>query len=92
MAFRTAQAREKGEEVRKGSPLRELHNCVFDVVARGRRRGGTVFVGRGSWMYDVVGRWVPAGVVGWMMGLRKRRGAETNVGTSQEWEKVEREG
>ena len=63
----------KGGEPRTGSSLRELHNCVFDIIARGKGRNGTVFVGQGSWIYDVVGKWVPSGVVGWMMGLREVR-------------------
>jgi hypothetical protein len=53
----------------KGSPLRELHNAVFDAMAS--RRGGTVRVGMGSVMYGFVGAWVPGGLVSWMMGMRK---------------------
>jgi len=34
-------------------------------------RGGTVRVGMGSSVYGFVGRWVPRGLVGWMMGVRK---------------------
>jgi hypothetical protein len=53
----------------KGSPLRELHNAVFDAMER--RSGGTVRLGMGSAMYGFVGAWVPRGLVGWMMGVRK---------------------
>ena len=74
----------------KGSSLRELHNTVFDCIARGRGKGGTVFVGRGAWTYDLVGRWVPGGVVGWMMGLKhSQKGDVRQTEGSQEWEKVE---
>ena len=74
----------------KGSSLRELHNTVFDCVARGRGKGGTVFVGRGAWTYDLVGKWLPGGVVGWMMGLKQgRRNNLRPTEGSQEWEKVE---
>ncbi|CAF9922025.1 MAG: hypothetical protein HETSPECPRED_004699 [Heterodermia speciosa] len=74
----------------KGSSLRELHNTVFDCVARGRGKGGTVFVGRGAWTYDLVGKWLPGGVVGWMMGLKQgRRNDLRPTEGSQEWEKVE---
>lgn len=51
-----------------GSSLRELHNCVFDVVVGREGGGGTVFVGRGAWTYAFVGKWVPGGLVGWMVG------------------------
>ena len=74
----------------KGSSLRELHNTVFDCIARGKGKAGTVFVGRGAWTYDVVGRWVPGGVVGWMMGLKHiQRGDLRQTEGSQEWEKVD---
>ncbi|MCJ1414356.1 hypothetical protein MMC32_000682 [Xylographa parallela] len=74
--------------------LRELHNGVFDAVVGART--GTVFVGRGSWAYDLVGRCVPGGVVGWMLrrkGARRLRdaGVGENLGGSAEWERVEGE-
>lgn len=49
--------------------MRELNNAVFDAMTSGR--GGTVRVGMGSRTYGFVGRWVPRGLVGWMMGVRK---------------------
>ena len=55
----------------KGSPLRELHNAVFDAMAR--RKGGTVRVGMGSSAYELVGAWVPKGLIGWIMGMRRVR-------------------
>lgn len=53
----------------KGSPLRELHNAVFDAMTR--RKGGAVNVGMGSSVYEFVGTWVPKGLIGWMMGMRR---------------------
>jgi hypothetical protein len=53
----------------KGSSLRELNNAVFDAMVSGK--GGVVRVGMGSSVYDFVGKWVPRGLVGWMMGIRK---------------------
>jgi hypothetical protein len=55
----------------KGSSLRELNNAVFDAMIRSR--GGVVRVGMGSSVYGFIGRWVPKGLVGWMMGVRKVR-------------------
>jgi Fungal family of unknown function (DUF1776) len=55
----------------KGSPLRELHNAVFDAMMK--RKGGTIRVGIGSSTYEFVGAWVPKGLVGWMMGMRRIR-------------------
>jgi len=68
-----------GQDNVKGSSLRELQNGVFDAIVREKGKGGTVFVGSGSWMYDFVGRWVPGGVVGWMLGARSKRVEEAKV-------------
>ncbi|EGZ77221.1 DUF1776-domain-containing protein [Neurospora tetrasperma FGSC 2509] len=53
----------------RGSSLRELHNAVFDVID-GSITKGTVRVGLGASVYGFVGRWVPRGLVAWMMGIR----------------------
>lgn len=82
----------------EGSPLRELHVAVFDAIVRERGRSGTIFVGRGSRTYDFISRWVPAGVVGWMLkGVRnneeqqqQRRGER--LGTDDEKITVDRNG
>lgn len=55
----------------KGTSLRELHNSVFDAIVRGKGKNGTVFVGQGSRMYDLVGKFVPSGIVGLMMDAGK---------------------
>ncbi|KAH5040181.1 hypothetical protein HBI55_091680 [Parastagonospora nodorum] len=75
-----------------GSPLRELHNAVFDALVQ-RRPKSVWRVGRGSVAYDLVGKWVPDSLVGWMMGLR-RVSLDTHTAPKledsvQSWEKVE---
>ncbi len=55
----------------KGSPLRELQNAVFDAMTQ--RKGGTIRVGMGSSTYEFVGAWVPKGLIGWIMGVRRVR-------------------
>jgi hypothetical protein len=54
----------------RGSSLKELHNAVFDVID-GSLTNGTVQVGLGANIYGFVGRWVPKGLVSWMMGIRR---------------------
>lgn len=81
----------------KGSPLRELHNAVFDALTV-KKPAKVWHVGSGSLLYDVVGNWVPAGIVGWMLGLsnsgivREEMGGDEMTVTegSVEWEKVEK--
>ena len=58
----------------KGSSLRELNDAVFDAMVRGK--GAVVRVGMGSSVYGFIGRWVPKGLVGWMMGVRSVGGGE----------------
>jgi hypothetical protein len=53
----------------KGSNVRELHNAVFDALTV-RGPGSVWRVGRGSLVYDLLGKWCPAGFVHWMMGVR----------------------
>ena len=85
-----------GEKMARGSPLRELHNDVFDVIVRSKAKQGTVFVGRGSRIYHIVGNWVPIGIVGWIMGSNRQRSpmlmrakSGDSVDGSAEWEKVQ---
>ncbi|GJN70501.1 hypothetical protein PLICBS_004559 [Purpureocillium lilacinum] len=54
----------------KGSSLRRLHNTVFDVID-GSIAADSVRVGLGASVYGFVGRWVPRGLVSWMMGIRR---------------------
>jgi NAD(P)-dependent dehydrogenase (short-subunit alcohol dehydrogenase family) len=78
-----------------GSSLRELHNAVFDALTQNRPRS-VWRVGRGSVSYDLVGNWVPKGLVGWMMGLRRvsldSRSAPKLEDSVQSWERVEASG
>ncbi|QSZ29380.1 hypothetical protein DSL72_003894 [Monilinia vaccinii-corymbosi] len=55
-----------------GSNLRELHNAVYDAMER--QNSGIVRVGMGSSVYGFIGAWVPRGLVGWMMGVRRFKG------------------
>lgn len=75
-----------------GSSLRELHNTVFDALTQKRPRA-VWRVGRGSVTYDAVGTWLPRGLVGWMMGLRRvslDTGSAPKLEDSvQSWEKIE---
>lgn len=80
-----------------GSPATALHNAVFDAVAMNtrsgrawRKRRQVVYVGKGSWAYSFIGRWVPGGLVGRMLGFGAghvvwRHGDE---GGSEGWEKL----
>ncbi|KAL2147215.1 hypothetical protein VTI28DRAFT_170 [Corynascus sepedonium] len=65
----------------RGSSLKELHNAVFDVID-GSITSGTVRVGLGASVYGFVGRWVPRGLVSWMMGIRKVDELATWQGTT----------
>ncbi|KAL8964721.1 MAG: hypothetical protein Q9197_006832 [Variospora fuerteventurae] len=80
----------------RGTPLRDLHLDVFDAIM-GKRRGN-VYVGRGARVYDTLGKIVPDGLVGWMLGLKTRRresptgetvGERAHGGGSPGWEKVD---
>ena len=78
-----------------GSSLRQLHNAVFDALMQPRPRR-VWHVGRGSLTYDVVGSWVPASLVGWIMGVQRVSLAEAEApqlsDSVQSWEKVEAAG
>lgn len=93
--FARRRLEQKGvEKPMKGQSLRELHNEIFDAMVRGKGRNGTIFVGRGARSYDLVGKWAPDGIVGWMLGPGKTNTVETaekdgSVEGSIEWEKVD---
>ena len=70
----------------RGSALREFHNAIFDSLAPPQRfmafgvlgwgtsrRPSLVYVGSGARLYDFVGKFVPQGLVGWMMDNNHRR-------------------
>lgn len=84
-----------GHTGKAGSSMRELHNAVFDALMEKRPRR-VWRVGRGSVTYDLVGNWVPAGLVGWMLGVRnvptpRERVVEPKqeASASQSWEKID---
>ncbi|KKA29178.1 hypothetical protein TD95_004316 [Thielaviopsis punctulata] len=54
----------------RGSSLRHLHNAVFDVID-GSITSDVVRIGLGANVYGFVGRWVPRGLITWMMGIRR---------------------
>lgn len=93
--FARRRLEQKGvEKSVRGQSLRELHNGLFDAMMRGKGRNGTIFVGRGARSYDLVGKWVPDGIVGWMIGAAKQNGVdavdkEGSIEGSVEWEKVD---
>ncbi|THC91050.1 hypothetical protein EYZ11_009490 [Aspergillus tanneri] len=84
----------------RGSPARTLHYAVLDALEPpskdflGRRTAKTpvLYVGRGARTYNIIGEWVPASLVGWMLGLRSGQAAsvESASGSSSEtgWERV----
>lgn len=80
----------------RGSSAREFHNAVFDALAppqtfkafgafewtASRRHADVVFVGSGARVYDLVGRFVPKGLVAAMMGFSRRcRGGSDEADT-----------
>jgi len=83
--------------IAKSSSPRELHHAVFDALTQPSPRR-VWRVGRGSLAYDLVGNWVPGGIVGWILGLRsvsleELNGPQQHMEDStvvQSWEKVER--
>lgn len=67
----------------RGSSAREFHNAVFDALApaqtfkafgrfewQSMTRSNVVFVGSGARLYDIIGRFLPRGLVASMMGHR----------------------
>lgn len=68
----------------KETSLRELHNNLFDAIVRGKGKNGTIFVGSGSRTYDLVGKWVPSGIIGWLLHPRSSTGLRTPEKIEQE--------
>jgi NAD(P)-dependent dehydrogenase (short-subunit alcohol dehydrogenase family) len=66
-----ANKQKKDESKRiRGTSIRKLHESIFDAL-HSSRPGRTWHIGRGSLIYDIVGSWLPGGVVSWMMGLQQ---------------------
>lgn len=81
----------------RGAPMREFHNAVFDALAppatfrafnrfdwQFPKRNETVFVGSGARVYDLCGRFLPTGLVSFMMGYRGRRDVSLLPGSVKE--------
>lgn len=66
-----ANGKQKKDEKKRarGTPIRKLHDSIFDAL-HSSRPSRTWHVGRGSLIYDLIGSWIPGGVVGWMMGIQ----------------------
>ncbi|PWY95748.1 DUF1776-domain-containing protein [Aspergillus sclerotioniger CBS 115572] len=89
-----------GPSTVRGSPARTLHYAVLealdppskDIFGRKVAKKPIIYVGRGARSYHLIGEWVPAGVVGWMLGLRTgpvSPGENISGGSSEtSWEKV----
>lgn len=71
----------------KPTPARDLHIAIYDSLRRASSTSGrdTIFVGRGSWSYGVVGRWAPAGLVGLMLRRTFRDVDEESGGFGAGW-------
>lgn len=81
----------------RGSPARHLHHAVLDALEPaslnflGQRKSkkSILYVGRGARSYNIIGAWVPGGLVGLMMGYRSGNGAVSpSVGSENSWERV----
>ena len=87
----------------RGSSAREFHNAVFDALAppqtfrpfglaalefTAQKRNTVVFVGSGARTYDLVGKIIPTGLVGLMMGWNRRRTALALVPPEEVYESV----
>ncbi|KAF9891041.1 hypothetical protein FE257_004976 [Aspergillus nanangensis] len=88
-----------GPSTVRGTPIRNLHWAVLDaldapakdIFGRRKAKNAVMYVGRGARTYSIIGEWVPAGLVGWMLGLRGRSPTVDSIsGSSSEtnWEKV----
>lgn len=73
----------------KKTSMRELQNGVFDAIA-GKGTCGTIYVGRGSRAYELIGRWAPESLVSWMMPSRVNPIVDEAGDPSTDWEKVDR--
>ena len=98
-AYGRSYAAQEGRRAVRGSPLRELHHAVFDVIAADGRVKAGKRVGSGSFVYELFARVAPEGLVDWMLGGGRAdpvviRGDGTSEGSGSEesvdWEKVDK--
>src|SRR5204863_4633804 len=73
----------------QASPLRELHNAVFDSLTQPRPRR-VLRVGNGSLIYEIIGNWVPPSTIAWMLGIRKTTLDDINEHEAIKWEEIEK--
>lgn len=82
----------------RGSPAKSLHYAVLDaleppsrdIFGRKTPKQPVIYVGRGARSYNLIGRWIPGGLVGWMLGLQSGPHGSFASSSSSEtgWEKV----
>ncbi|KAJ5624486.1 hypothetical protein N7510_000795 [Penicillium lagena] len=87
-----------GPSTVRGSPARNLHHAVLDALEPasrgifGSRKSPVIYVGRGARSYSVIGAWVPAGLVGLMLGYRGGHGmtlhSPSGSGSETSWDRV----
>lgn len=87
-----------GPSTVRGSPARNLHHAVLDALEPasrgffGSRKNPVIYVGRGARSYSVIGAWVPAGLVGLMLGYRSGHGVTSHSpsgsGSETSWDRV----
>ncbi|XHF98293.1 hypothetical protein AWENTII_001849 [Aspergillus wentii] len=87
-----------GPSTVRGSPARNLHYAVQDALepvtknmfGQKTTKKSVLYVGRGARTYNIIGQWVPGGLVGMMMGLKAPAASPSTSGSSSEngWEKV----
>ncbi|OAL32947.1 hypothetical protein AYO22_00032 [Fonsecaea multimorphosa] len=90
----------------RGSSAREFHNAVFDALAppqtyrpfgftslefTSNTRPNVIFVGSGARLYDCVGKLMPGGLVGLMMGWNRKKTASASRSSEDEMYKSTRD-
>lgn len=81
----------------KPTPLRKLHDSVFDALAA-KRPSSTWYVGRGSFAYHAIGSLLPGGLIGYLMRVGQHESrmdgkvkSSLAVDGSSHWESVEKD-
>ncbi|CAG8027663.1 unnamed protein product [Penicillium salamii] len=84
----------------RGSPARKLHYAILDALEPTSRnvfgqkttKKSVMYVGRGARSYNLIGAWVPSGLVALMMGYRGNGIASdtpiSGSGSETSWERV----
>ncbi|KAJ5634617.1 hypothetical protein N7528_002459 [Penicillium herquei] len=88
-----------GPKTVRGTSARSLHHAVMDalepaslnIFGQKRSKKHIMYAGRGARSYNVIGTWVPSGLVGLMMGYRSgySMGSDSpSSGSETSWERV----